>query len=77
MGNKYQKALDKLFGLSEITVKQESIVDEADLLQELVDRAMPVKPIYEIPYSLCPKCKFVDVGDFCEDCGQAIDWSKE
>lgn len=96
--NKYQKALDYLtFPIKSIlmssrcggkTLTQEQI----DLLQELVDKATPIKPIVIYDDELgqygekiaieeyCPICKeeLHNVGGaYCHGCGQKIDWRIE
>lgn len=54
-------------------------------LQELVDKATPKKPIrfidkfYVSPYK-CPVCKTIPhTGNqkYCDECGQALDWSEK
>lgn len=37
------------------------------------------KPIDRIAFKECPTCGHVDIGyyDFCERCGQRLDWSDE
>ena len=86
-----------LMTLSEKSIKAKKVLDwvqENDtLLQELVDRATPKKPIkktfeYESmneeilikTYHICGCEKFSEVHHvdrFCSKCGQAIDWSKD
>ena len=91
--NKYQEALLKL---GEYTVvlswsKNQTCsineLNEFKLLQELVDKATPKKPIissydefgyvdfYEHHY--CPNCKNKVDKAYCPACGQKIDWSLE
>lgn len=50
-----------------------------DDLQELVKRNEPMKPIKQNDsFGLCPICK-QDLGrtNYCETCGQRLDWSDE
>lgn len=55
------------------------------LLQELVDKATPKKPIrfknsVYISNPKCPICKTIPhTGNqkYCDECGQALDWSDE
>lgn len=71
--NKYQEALDWLME------GNDSCGNEWDLLQELVDKTIHMKPCYptEYPIARCPKC-FQSLGDnnFCRNCGQAILWEE-
>lgn len=57
-------------------------------LKELVDKATPKKPIInhicneiegDIDYGVCPICErpLGYAFNYCEDCGQALDWSDE
>lgn len=78
--NKYERALENVraeWGTSDRDI---------DILQELVDRATPEKPIedeiqdirYVTKYT-CPTCggKFTGtLAKYCYHCGQALDWSK-
>lgn len=98
--NKYQEALnrlkikslyyaDTLTQLKATQVEEEIKVDKKTL-QELVDRATPIKPIYRefmkgTPLQewkqVCPSCKvtitYENLGkNYCPECGQAIDWSE-
>jgi hypothetical protein len=85
--NKYQKALDKAktykndFGIMFRT----NYSEESILLQELVDKAAPIKVIFDnrgVPQ--CPRCQsYSSIHDgikgkyrHCSDCGQALDWSE-
>lgn len=77
--NKYEKALENVraeWGTSDRDI---------DILQELVDRATPEKPIedeiqdirYVAKYT-CPTCggKFTGtLAKYCYHCGQKLDWS--
>lgn len=88
--NKYQEALNNIKDIS-FKYKDTDIkiwlFDRFDgriaLLQELVDRATPKKPINDS----CPNCKNQNVCiqdincdynflEYCDRCGQAIDWSE-
>jgi hypothetical protein len=58
--------------------------DEFDLIQELVERATPKKPIMLGPEDFalfeCPTCHDkTHCGDFshCSECGQKLDWSSD
>ena len=86
--NKYQEALDEImFGMALDTQNgsenvfidlQEKFPDEFALLQELVDKATPKKPID----NRCPSCQSFDIRSeelnsqlwICLHCGQQIDW---
>ena len=42
------------------------------------EKQTPKKPCYDNTFAICPSCHdpiFKD--DFCEHCGQKIDWSRE
>lgn len=67
---------------------QEAIIKKLEnVLQELVDKATPIKPIKDEPSQIryvqtykCPKCggSFSGtISKYCYHCGQAIDWSSE
>lgn len=73
--NKYQDALD--WGNDSC---------EWDFLQELVDKAIPLRPNkqYEIDWGMgnageCSDCKnLVNYQNiYCDKCGQKLDWSKD
>lgn len=80
--NKYQKALN---ALRKNFLNEHS--PECDVLQELVDKSTPKKPIplfipmVFLPYR-CPVCKTLvnrkkEKFDYCPKCGQKLDWSEE
>ena len=104
--NKYQEAWENilnrresLFELNAFTVKQillevptqTPMTDEVNLIQELVDRATPKKPIVRANNSvvgfedLCPNCgahlltSFISKADYqnCHKCGQKFDWENK
>lgn len=72
--NKYQDALDWLRD------GNDSCGTEWDLLQELVDKMVPCKPVYDKFYSYEFKCQcgghVSGHEEFCPDCGQVLDWSE-
>ena len=98
--NKYQEALEKIgsislydaFGIDNIvdTMKHSHVeihYKEFQTLEELVDRATPMKPIkgkiydefidVECLIDVCPNCEHVVYENQCcsnNDCRQAIDW---
>lgn len=56
------------------------------MVEEALDKQIPKKPIYtnEGTVTRCPVCKAIHLRcmssvevDYCERCGQAIDWSEE
>lgn len=72
-------------------IDKEFVLGYKKILQELVDRATPYKPTKQIDiqridkvnvltYGIC-KCNYPvnsdDNKNFCENCGQALDWSEE
>lgn len=72
--NKYQEALDNVhaeWGTSDRDI---------DILQELVDRSTPIKPIKDShSISACSNCGRIFLNgkpNYCSECGQALDWSK-
>lgn len=92
--NKYQKALDNLktptdewesmeLQLAEnndepIEYKEQESID---LIQELVDKATPKKPLNcgkQIYIPVCPNCKehVLFRKKYCENCGQKLDFSE-
>lgn len=102
--NRYQEALDYLavsLQMFDETVDDKTYRDELDAkreiarkaLQELVDKAMPKKPINQstpvVRQGNCPNCKgelrklgsrnevVIEGQLYCCSCGQALDWSEE
>lgn len=88
--NKYEKALKEIHKDAYPNACEcwsaEHYFDNYKILQELVERATPMKPYlwYENNNKLfdCPKCKTTIeyINDFtehkfCLNCGQALDWS--
>lgn len=75
--NKYQEAF-KYFVSSLHESEHES--EDIKALRELCDKATPKKPLLSINglYG-CKRCKHIveSVQNYCEHCGQAIDWSDE
>ncbi len=86
--NKYQEALNNV---KRVYIESDHY-DEEDirLLQELVDKATPKKPIEKELWhggiaSKCPECGYCLTNSmlpcdtqykFCPDCGQKIDWEE-
>lgn len=77
--NEYQKALNNLL----LTARK---TKDVNIIQELVDKETPIKPIVTIVFPLCPMChkesvRSNDYGSIkynrCTECGQKIDWSEE
>ena len=95
MKNKYQEALDYVnksvcTALSCLGIDDEQSRKSLHILQKLVDKETPMKPIYENDlvdenivvdtWAYCPKCKEEIDHDrwgekYCSHCGQKIDWS--
>jgi transcription initiation factor IIE alpha subunit len=83
--NKYQEAFDyywKVYNEHHLGMLARHYID---ILQELVDKATPKKTIrfidkfYVSPYK-CPVCKTIPhtvYQKYCDECGQALDWSDE
>lgn len=97
--NKYQEALDRrkeafenMFNVLEME-KDNKFYEDIELLQELVDRAIPQKPsilgdgydkkgqlIYDMyDFPNCNKSYELDYEkyDFCPNCGQALNCSED
>lgn len=91
----YQEALDELFDNATngepLYVKQKyfnGIKECKDELQELVDKATPMKPDKHVllerdhlgfpTQGYCKKCgtSLLVKNNYCGRCGQALDWSK-
>lgn len=55
-----------------------NIKDVLKPLNDLVAKAEPMKPIIKHKRRFCGKCEHpLDFdNNFCDECGQAIDWSK-
>ena len=85
--NKYQEALDELNRMAYgDCMGDEHIarIHSRKILQELVDKEIPMK-VKEYKYEgHCPKCDSMngDLNDsehfnYCWNCGQKLNWSKE
>lgn len=86
--NKYQEALenviDTFVDLSDLEFVPYVTNEDIEALRELVDKAIPKKPIEEInSYDdidfrehYCPNCKREVDETHCTACGQKIDWSE-
>ena len=83
----YKQALETLFMMASEHLGFE-LNYEKSLLQELVDKATPKKPIIEGPFireedTFCPNCKNnicltpSSKPNFCWCCGQELDWSTD
>lgn len=50
------------------------------IMEALVDKETPIKIIHNRPrpVDVCPTCDNITNagGDYCENCGQALDWSE-
>lgn len=78
--NKYQEALNYLDWHCNVEHKEQQ-----DLLQELADKEMPMKPI-RFPHNMVRFCSICDkalistnnwIPNYCSECGQRIDWGKD
>ena len=66
---------------------KETLNANKSVLQELIDRATPVKPIKDAESKIrymqtytCPNCGggfSGTISNFCYNCGQALDWENE
>lgn len=82
--NKYREALERLRILEKAKnlhyQNQVAPQVDCDVLQELVDKATPKKPMQKAAgRKVCPNCERSTVREvsprYCSICGQAIDWS--
>ena len=88
--NKYQVALNDLFEAVEKNTNLENVYLYKKNLQELIDKATPMKPQIFIQdrgfdIEICPNCKgsihalkywheINERGNYCDLCGQKLDW---
>lgn len=87
--NKYQESLHFLRNEDLTNIgndKIELLYFHLDNIEELVDKATPIKPIIiptdrNILIFECPKCRQRThtnfPRDYCGECGQKLDWSEE
>lgn len=92
--NKYQEPFNNIVVEAELMAERcgHKLEEDIKLVQELVDRATPKKPINKtkgdehIQYEncnivICPHCgkrlKLKSKGKYCDKCGGALDWNKE
>lgn len=91
--NKYKEALSSILFTMHYRVKPKALGkcedDNFEILQELVDKATPMKPFKEsLQDYLCPICEsylsydglndpIEEAPKYCSHCGQKIDWSKD
>lgn len=59
-------------------------IPQSDLIIKAIEKQIPMKPEYEDYDAICPVCGHeFEYGinewgsAFCQDCGQALDWSDE
>ena len=83
--NKYQEALNEMYA---VLNDSKRFCKHKNLLQELVDKATPIKPIenilgtgkYLVKYTHeCSKCgNYLEVSNkYCSECATELDWSVE
>ena len=85
--NKHQKALDRMDKNCDNYIENcnsvytfSALLEDNLTLQELVDKATPIKPLEEHGYTKCPICFRIvseQYNTYCGDCSQAIDWEEE
>ena len=93
MRNKYEEAFARIDSTTSIGLKgtittefgtvsinKQAFREDMTVIQGLVKRATPMKPLFAWDYK-CPNCnKFITNGSkwqcekYCDNCGQAIDW---
>ena len=87
MKNKYQEALINLVHCKSETKCKEckykyrcTMERDSNILQELVDKETPMKPLKLIEGDFCRNCKYEipeNVEKYCPHCGQKLDWEVE
>ena len=82
--NKYQEAFVKIKYITNYDIRAfDDNNEEIKLIQELVDKATPKKPIDNSWSFSCPNCENLEVINngvgykYCKNCGQALDWSED
>jgi hypothetical protein len=91
--NKYQKALDNLKTMGDKDLYNERNTEWCNILQELVDKETPKKPIIRglsgVAIHTCPVCNkelivtndeiviYKTKTNYCDECGQRLDWGDE
>ena len=84
--NKYQEALEQLKTLDCVDENNFDIKNKnIPILQELVDKATPKKAVWIEDFLRCPSCfNYDSLSDgygehhnYCNECGQSLDLSKE
>ena len=83
---KYQEVLDEVFEVIEKNIDYENVYVSKQVLQELVNRATPMKVLtfnsrkfeYDIHPVLCPDCKnlLYETYLYCPYCGRKLEWSE-
>lgn len=78
---KNKKILDTTFEESDKSSELlQELVDKVPYYEELEAKATPKKPIMrdDNEYLECPNCDYpLSKTNYCEHCGQALDWSEE
>lgn len=95
--SKYTEAISSIYFTMHNRVKPKTLGhcedNNLEVLEELVDRATPKKPINQstplVRQGYCPNCKgelrklgsrnevVIEGQPYCCSCGQALDWSEE
>lgn len=79
--NKYKEAFKKIKDVVVFNKNYSEHQNNLEDIEELVDKTVPCKPIYDKHYSYDFKCKcgghVRGYEDFCHNCGQALDWSED
>ena len=79
----YEEALQLLGESKKYWARIHPIYKAHDIAIEALEKQIPKKPLLvpegesKIHTFKCPTCGSYRVRKFCDDCGQAIDWSEE
>lgn len=71
-----EKLFIKISTMGEISHSQN--IEALEMAKKAVEKQIAKKPAdYDgkIKSGLCPDCESVVTSDFCDNCGQALDWS--
>lgn len=71
-----EKLFIKISTMGEISHSQN--IEALEMAKQALEKQIPKKPVdYDgkIKVGFCPDCEAVVTSDFCDNCGQALDWS--
>lgn len=69
------------------SISKEALIECREVIHKALEKQIPKKPIgkevigvsmtgYKYKGGQCPKCMSTVSGDYCPNCGQALDWSE-